>query len=246
VLEHRAAFVNALRISGDEIRRRIFDTIEQHHAHDFANGRAGIELYEELLCALRDSGTPEVMKEFERRFFPLLSPSPAHSNAGPREEMTDQGQDVTRWRPLRTAVDQLVAKARSSLEPINAAIARVRAVASEITTAVRDRPRRDWRSTSIPYVAAFSSIAMLGVFVICTSFVSSPDVLAQAVNGGSPAGARLRRSVRRRQRVSCYSRTRIRKRSDRRLRRQMSRRVGVRGSPWSKPSCRKSIARFQA
>src|SRR5262249_14946643 len=80
-------------------------------------------------------------------------------------------------------------KARSSLEPINAAIARVRAAASEITTAVRDRQRRDWRSTSILYVAAFSSIAMLGVFVICTSFVSSPDVLAQAVNGGSPAGA---------------------------------------------------------
>ena len=189
MLEHRAVFVNALRISGDEIRRRIFDTIEQHHAHDFANGRAGIELYEELLCALRDSGTPEVMKEFERRFFPLLSPSPAHSNAGPREEMTDQGQDVTRWRPLRTAVEQLVAKARSSLEPINAAIARVRAVASEITTAVNDRPCRDWRRTSILYVAAFSSIATLGVFVICASFVSSPDVLAQAVNGGSPAGA---------------------------------------------------------
>jgi hypothetical protein len=189
VLEHRAVFVNALRISGDEIRRRTFDTIEQHHAHDFANGRAGIELYEELLYALRDSGMPEVMKEFERRFFPLLSPSPAHSNAGPREEMTDQDQDVTRWRPLRTAVEQLVAKARSSLEPINAAIARVRAAASEITTAVRDRPRRDWRSTSILYVAAFLSIAMLGVFVICTSFVSSPDVLAQAVNGGSPAGA---------------------------------------------------------
>jgi len=63
VLEHRAVFVNALRISGDEIRRRIFDTIEQHHAHDFANGRAGIELYEELLYALRDSGMPEVMNE---------------------------------------------------------------------------------------------------------------------------------------------------------------------------------------
>ncbi len=64
--EHRAIFVNALR-SGDEIRRRIFDNIEQHHAHDFGNGRAGIELYEEFLYALRDSGMPEVMKEFERR-----------------------------------------------------------------------------------------------------------------------------------------------------------------------------------
>jgi hypothetical protein len=115
--------------------------------------------------------------------FPLLSPDPPHSNAnlGPRKEI--------RWRPLRRfAVDQLVAKARASLEPINAAIARIRAVASEIATAVNDRPCR-WPRTSILYVAAFSSIAMLGVFVICTSFVSSPDVLAQVVNGGSPAGA---------------------------------------------------------
>jgi hypothetical protein len=191
VLQHRAVFVNALR-GGDEIRRRIFDTIEKHHAHEFGNGRAGMELYEELLYALRDCGMPEVMKEFERRFFPLLSPSPPHSNAnlGPRKEMTDQDQDVIRWRPLRRfAVEQLVAKARASLEPISAAIARIRAAASEITTAVRDRRRRDWRRTSIFYVAAFSSIAVLGVFVICTSLVSSPDVLAQAVNGGSPAAA---------------------------------------------------------
>jgi len=90
--------------------------------------------------------------------------------------------------PLRRlAVARLIAKARASLEPISAAIARIRA--SEITTAVRDRPRRDWRRTWMLNVAAFSSIAMVGVLVICTSFVSSPDVLAQAVNGGSPAGA---------------------------------------------------------
>jgi len=224
VLEHLAIFVNSLRSSSDETRRRIFDNIEQHYAHAFANGRAGIDLYEGLLSALRDSGMPEVTKEFERRFSPLLSPSPhtATQNLGPREEMIDQDLDVTTvlhhrplikefpllspdppdsnanlgprkeiwWRPLcRFAVDQLVAKARASLEPINAAIARIRAVASEIATAVNDRPCRDWRRTSIPYVAAFSSIAMLGVFVICTSFVSSPDVLAQAVNGGSPASA---------------------------------------------------------
>ena len=97
MLEHQAVFVNALR-SGGEIRRRIFDTIEQHHAHEFGNGRAGIELYEELLSALRDSGMPEVMKEFERRFFPLLSPSQPHNKAddlGLREEMTNQDQAVT-------------------------------------------------------------------------------------------------------------------------------------------------------
>jgi hypothetical protein len=221
VLEHLAIFVNSLRSSSDETRRRIFDNIEQHYAHAFANGRAGVDLYEGLLSALRDSGMPEVTKEFERRFSPLLSPSPhtASQKLGPREEMIDHDLDVTtvlhlrplikefprlspdpshsnanlgprkeiRWRPLRRfAVDQLVA---ASLEPINAAIARIRAVASEIATAVNDRPCRDWRRTSILYVAAFSSIAMLGVFVICTSFVSSPDVLAQAVNGESPAGA---------------------------------------------------------
>jgi len=190
VLQHRAVFLNALR-GGDEIRRRIFDTIEKHHAHEFGDGRAGIELYEELLYALRDGGMPEVMKEFERRFSPFLSPSPAYSNAnlGPRKQMTDQDQDVIRWMPLRRlAVEQLIAKARASLEPISAAIARIRAAASEITTAVNDRPRSDWRRP-ILYVAAFSSIAMLGVFVICTSFVRSPDVVAQAVNGGSSAGA---------------------------------------------------------
>jgi hypothetical protein len=224
VLEHRAIFVNSLRSSSDETRWRIFDNIERHYAHAFANGRAGIDLYEGLLSALRDSGMPEITKEFERRFSPLLSPSPhtASQKLGPREEMTDHDLDVTtvlhlrplikefpllspdpphsnanlaprkeiRWRPLRRfAVDQLVAKLRASLEPINAAIARIRAVASEITTAVNDRPCRDWRRRSILYVAAFSSIAMLGVFVICASFVSSPDVLAQAVNGGAPAGA---------------------------------------------------------
>jgi hypothetical protein len=223
VLDHRAIFVNALRSSSDESRKRIFDHIERHHAQDFANGRAGIELYEKLLSALRDSGMPEVMKEFERRFSSLLSLSPhaATQNLGPREEMIDQDLDVTtvlhhrrlikefpllspgpphsnanlaprkqiRWRPLpRFAVDQLVAKARASLEPISATIARIRAVASEIATAVNDRPRPDWRRP-ILYVAATSSIAMLGVFVISASFVSSPDVLAQAVNDGSPAGA---------------------------------------------------------
>jgi hypothetical protein len=88
VLDHEAVFVNALR-SGDA---RIFDVIEQHHAHDFANGRVGIELYEELLYALRDSGMPEVMKEFERRFFPPLKRSPPYRKAdlGPREEVPDQ------------------------------------------------------------------------------------------------------------------------------------------------------------
>jgi hypothetical protein len=193
VLEHRAIFVNSLRSSSDEIRRRIFDAIEQHHAHDFGNGRAGIELYEELLYALRDSGMPEVMKEFERRFSPLLSPSPLHSNAhlGPRKGMTDQDLDVTtvlHHRPLIKEFPLLTPSPSHS----NAHLGPRKGMTDQdqhVTTALHHRPRRDWGRKSILYVAAFSSIAMLGVFVICTSFVSSPDVFAQAVNGRSPAGA---------------------------------------------------------
>jgi hypothetical protein len=74
VLEHQATFANALR-SGPEIRKRIFDILEEHHAHDFGHG-AGMELYEELLSALRDSGMREVVKEFETRFSPLLNAAP--------------------------------------------------------------------------------------------------------------------------------------------------------------------------
>jgi hypothetical protein len=91
VLEHQAVFVNALR-GGCEIRKRIFDVIEQHHANDFGNGREGVKLYEELLSALRDSGMAEAMKEFERRFSPLLNPDPPVRNAelGPRGERVHQ------------------------------------------------------------------------------------------------------------------------------------------------------------
>ena len=89
MFEHHAVFVNALR-GGHEIRKRIFDVIEQYHANDFGNGRKGIELYEELLSALRDSGMPEVVKEFERRFAPLLnSDLPYNAKFGPPKEMTD-------------------------------------------------------------------------------------------------------------------------------------------------------------
>ena len=89
VLESHAVFVNALR-GGHEIRKRIFDVIEQYHANDFGDGMAGIELYEELLSALRDSGMPEVVKEFERRFAPLLKDLPCNAKFDPRKEMTDK------------------------------------------------------------------------------------------------------------------------------------------------------------
>ena len=84
VLVHHAVFVNALR-GGHEIRKRIFDVIEQHHANDFRDGREGVELYEELLSALRNSGMPDVVKEFERRFAPLLNPDRPRGNGVVRD-----------------------------------------------------------------------------------------------------------------------------------------------------------------
>jgi len=134
-----AIFANALR-SGDKIRRRIFDTIE----HEFGNGRAGIEFYEKLLYALRDAGMPEVMKEFERRFSPLLS-------------MTDQDQDVTtvlHHRPLIKEFPLLT----SSPPHSNAHLGPRRGMTDQdqdVTTALHHRPRRDWGRMSILYVAAF-------------------------------------------------------------------------------------------
>ena len=51
-----------------------------------------MELYEELLSALRDSGMPVVVKEFETRFSPLLNPGSPRDIAdlGPREEVSEQ------------------------------------------------------------------------------------------------------------------------------------------------------------
>jgi len=164
-----AIFATALR-SGDEIRRRIFDTIEQHHAHEFGNGRAGIEFYEKLLYALRDAGMPEVMKEFERRFSPLLSPSPLHSNAhlGPRKGMTDQDLDVTtvlHHRPLIKEFPLLTPSPPHSNAPLGPRKG-MTDQDQDVTTALHHLPRSDWGRMSILYVAAFfgSFIILLGAF----------------------------------------------------------------------------------
>jgi hypothetical protein len=90
VFEHQAAFMETLR-AGREMRKRVFDTLEQRHAHDFGNGRAGMKLYEDLLSAVRDAGVPEAAKEYENRFFPLLSPDRPGDEAdfGAAKEMTN-------------------------------------------------------------------------------------------------------------------------------------------------------------
>ena len=63
--------MDALR-DGRKMRKRIFDSIAQRHAHDFGNGGSGLKFYEDLLSAVHDSGVPEAAQEFERRFFPLV------------------------------------------------------------------------------------------------------------------------------------------------------------------------------
>jgi hypothetical protein len=72
VLQHQSAFVDALR-SGRQMRKRIFDTIEERHAHDLRNSSLGPAFYEELLSAVRQAGMAEAVKEFESRFLPILN-----------------------------------------------------------------------------------------------------------------------------------------------------------------------------
>jgi hypothetical protein len=72
VFEHQAAFTEMLRV-GRDMRKRMFDTLEERHAQDFENGKAGRKLYEDLLSAVRDAGVPEAVTEFESRFLPLLN-----------------------------------------------------------------------------------------------------------------------------------------------------------------------------
>jgi hypothetical protein len=91
LLNHQSEFMEMLR-GGREMRKRIFDTLEQRHAHDFGNGKEGMKLYEDLLSAVRDAGVPEAEEEFENRFFPLLNPDQLRDGVdfGPAKEMPHQ------------------------------------------------------------------------------------------------------------------------------------------------------------
>jgi hypothetical protein len=92
VVEHQVAFIQALR-SGHKMRKRMFDTIEQRHKNDFVRSRRGMGLYEDLLSAVRVSGVPEAVGEFESRFLPLLDSDQTRGDAdvGTQEEMAQHG-----------------------------------------------------------------------------------------------------------------------------------------------------------
>jgi hypothetical protein len=72
--------MDALR-GGRLMRKCMFDSIEQHHADDFGNSRLGPRLYQDILSAVREAGTPEVVKEFESRFLPLVNSDPSRDKA---------------------------------------------------------------------------------------------------------------------------------------------------------------------
>ncbi|MFZ1092620.1 MAG: hypothetical protein WAN75_25945 [Xanthobacteraceae bacterium] len=92
MVEHQVAFIQALR-SGHKMRKRMFDTIEQRHKNDFVRSRRGMGLYEDLLSAVRVSGVPEAVDEFESRFLPLLDSDQTRGDAdvGAQEEMAQHG-----------------------------------------------------------------------------------------------------------------------------------------------------------
>jgi hypothetical protein len=90
MFEHRDAFMETLRV-GQEMRKRIFDTLEERYGQDFGSGRVGRNLYDALHSAVRDAAVPGAAKEFENRFLPLVNGQRLRGKAqlGPTE-MTDQ------------------------------------------------------------------------------------------------------------------------------------------------------------
>ena len=66
--------------------------IEQRHKNDFVSSRRGMGLYEDLLSAVRVSGVPEAVEEFESRFLPLLESDQTRGDAdvGAQDEMAQR------------------------------------------------------------------------------------------------------------------------------------------------------------
>ena len=93
------AFISAMR-AGRKMRERMFDTIEQRHAHDFCNGDDGKRFYDDLLSAVRDCGDTQAAQEFESRFFPLLDPDKPSNEAelGAGEEIAAEDRTESRRR----------------------------------------------------------------------------------------------------------------------------------------------------
>lgn len=72
MFDHRDGFMETLR-AGPEMRRRIFESLEQRYGQDFGSSSVGRNLYETLHAAVADAAVPGALAEFEGRFLPLVN-----------------------------------------------------------------------------------------------------------------------------------------------------------------------------
>jgi anti-sigma-K factor RskA len=80
MLAHQTDFITSLR-GGPEMRKRVFDVLEQRHASDLAAAR----YYETLLAIVQEADVPEAIEEYRHRFHPLLDRG--RSDSGPSKEI---------------------------------------------------------------------------------------------------------------------------------------------------------------
>src|SRR5580698_4028672 len=57
---------------GGRTRELVYEFWTEENRNKLGNGQAGIALYEELLAIVRRSGSEEAVKEFQKRFVPML------------------------------------------------------------------------------------------------------------------------------------------------------------------------------
>jgi hypothetical protein len=134
MLEHRDAFMETLR-AGPELRRRVFESLEQRFGQDFGNGRAGKHLYETLHAAVADADVPDALTEFERRFLPLVDGRRSAQQIDLESAETDAGEAVgggraRGWIIAIAAVAVLVAGLVGGLTVLNTVLAKLPAKSS--------------------------------------------------------------------------------------------------------------------
>ena len=127
MFEHRDAFIGTLR-AGPDMRKRVFDTLEERFAHDLGTGRAGKILYDALHSAVRDTDVPGAAEEFEDRFLPLLNPgrSPRKADALDQDRIAaaDGRTGLRGWIAALCAVAVVVGALALGLSVLNDVIAK--------------------------------------------------------------------------------------------------------------------------
>jgi hypothetical protein len=129
MLEHRDAFMETLR-AGPEMRRRIFESLEQRYGDDFCSGAVGQTLYATLHSAVEDAAVPGALAEFENRFLPLVNGRrlPLQSEPDPEDadekDTTPPGRRIWSWVYAIVAVAVLAGGVVGGLSILNTVIAK--------------------------------------------------------------------------------------------------------------------------